>query len=187
MKLPAHLALTTFASILAAQASVIDFDFNAEANGQSTFSETRSGVTITLSDPSPVNFSADTAGPGLYFDGNGVAGPNAFTMSFSSAVQFTGYTVSFNDAGSFSLSRTGASSTGNAFDTVGFHSLNGTFTAAANEPILFTSTGGTTNGFQFSHFFVDASAPVPEPGETAAATAILCGATALALRQRGNK
>ena len=187
LSLSAMIAATTFA----AHAADIIFTFdgsNGNPNGQTTFSETVSGVTLTISnaDSSGGLFAADS--DGLVLSSDNTLGPTSFQMSFSSAVQVTAYSIGAiidPTTGTFTLSRTGGSSSGNALSPVGSYPINGTFTATANQTITLTSNPSGSPGWsQIKTFTVS---EVPEPVETAAVVTALCGVAALIIRQRRSK
>ncbi|HTI69109.1 MAG TPA: hypothetical protein VMF06_04050 [Candidatus Limnocylindria bacterium] len=175
------------ASATCLQAADVVFTFDESADLQPTFSETVSGITLTLSNPNSNNgkFAADSEG--LLLTSDPSQGPTSFQMSFSSAVQVVGYSLGFvldGTTGTFSLDRTGATSSGNDLSSAGDFSINGTFTAAGGQTITLTSnpTGGP-GWSQIKSFTVT---PVPEPADFAIVGAALCGAAAFIVRNRKN-
>lgn len=181
MRVP--LVVCTILSCSTLYAQVV-FTFGPSLNDQATYSDTVSGITISLSSPNSNNghFAADSDGNLLTSDPD--LGPNSFQISFNHAVQITGYSIGATidpTTGTFSLSRTGLSSTGNDLSQTGSFSINGTFTAAANQTITLTSDPAGDPGWsQIKSFTVTA---IPEPAETTAAIAAVCGVAGLILRR----
>lgn len=166
-------------------AQSVIFSFNETLNNAATYSDTQSGITISLSNPNSNNgrFAADSDGNLLTSDSS--QGPTSFQMSFSQAVQITDYSIGFvidGTTGSFSLARTGLSSTGNDLSQAGSFPISGIFTAAANQVITLTSDPTGSPGWsQIKSFTVT---PVPEPAETMAVVAAACGVAGLLIRRR---
>lgn len=161
------------------------FEFGNSVNAASTWSTTVSGITLSLGNP-------DSNGGSFVSDENGIVisndpdlGVTQFEMSFNAPVRIVSYTIGFvlePTGGDFSLSRAGASSTGNGLSAVGTYSLAGDFTAGANQIITFSSDPtGTLPWSQLQAFTVT---PVPEPAGTVSVVAAACGLLALWRRNR---
>lgn len=81
-----------------AGAVLVSFDFDGSDNNLSTITKTVSGLTLTLSNPSPdTTFPADFDGLGVFSDG-GFGDLKSFDMTFSAPVNLVSYTASFVDA-----------------------------------------------------------------------------------------
>ena len=184
MRRPSIAIITAALWAGSAQAATIVFTFGDSLNLQSTYSETVSGVTLTLANPNSNNGKLAADSDGFLITNDGSQGPSSLTMTFDAAVTITGYSIGFvldGTSGGFDLNRTGASSTGNDLSTGGGHSINGTFTVAAGQTVTLTSSlSGSPGWSQMNSLTVT---QVPEPGEAAVFAAGVCGAAALIRRR----
>ncbi len=177
------LPLLSLALPLASHALV--FEFGNSVNTETSWSTTVSGITLSLSGANSNSGAFTSDGNGIVLSDDLDLGMNQFQMSFNAPVRIDSYTIGLvldPTTGSFSLSRIGASSTGNDLSSAGTYSLAGNFTAGANQIITFSSDPtGIPAWSQLQAFTVT---PVPEPAETTAVVAAACGLLALWRRNR---
>jgi len=159
-----------------AQAINLTFSFDGSDNGLTTISKTVSGVTINLSNLNRTNaagaFNVDSDGIGL----SSVAG-NQFDISFSQAVQFISYNVTYESisngqTASFVLSNpNGNASTGNNLANLGTFDFTNQFNLNAGQTSTLTAilSSPSTDFTQIQAITVDATAV---PWETDALSVI---------------
>lgn len=177
------------AGVAESQAQVV-FTFDGAQNGFATFTLTQGGITLSASDANgPSGKFGSEATAGLFISGDNSYGQTTFKFSFDTPVRITHYQVGdANDASgvAFDLARTsgtaGTPSANNDLSTVGSFSINGTFNVNANQEITFTSNAGFSAFSQLRSFTVVSA--VPEPAETTAIAAGVCGLVAFAARRR---
>lgn len=157
---------------MAANAALITYTFDGSADGQTTFSATQDGVTLTISDLSP------TAAIGADSDGICLAGVNGFcpdltslNISFSSDVQLVSYKVGFlsvfNESLNLLFEQGGNQSLETNFVNEAVTSFSNQFVALANQAIgVSASNFGGFGSLQFRQITIDTSVvsePVPVP------------------------
>jgi hypothetical protein len=185
-------ALTSGLANVSAQNYTFTFDGSAgTVNGQTTFTETLGGVTISLQqglDAGGVPIQAD--GNGVFVGNSATAYSNEIDYSFNKDVQVIGYTIGAN---SFATSpghygpKAGATvnailpaSPNGYFDISAF---NYSIPQNASVRLFIDPTGAASDYFQVKSITISYT-PVPEPGQTAALFGAVCGAGALWRRQR---
>ena len=131
------------------------------AEGVSSFTETVSGVTLTLSNPNNGTFT--NPGTGIVLGAANQGGTTTFNFTLSATGQVVSYVAGSNfqpESGSFSLSIAGVTtSTGNDLSTPGSHTLAGTFLLPAGSTGLLTATEPTNDFGQLG----SVTFLVPEP------------------------
>jgi|GEM_PF-3154820 len=171
---------------LHAGAADITFDFTGGIHGQSSFSKTASGYTLTFSSPSPTSFfEGDSDGLAIgNIHGNVV---NQFQIVLTGgpvtdALLFKNYQVGFvagtgtRAAEPFTLTGGTGSSTNNNLASVATFDFDGTFSISQGQTVIFSSPGTTaSNVLSQINFMTFTVVPVPEPstyflGTIAAAT-----------------
>lgn len=171
------------------RASDITFDLTSGVNGQSTFSKTVSGITLSFLNPNiGPYFMGDQDGLGL-----GTAGSvmQSTTTSFQlqvtgGTVQFKSYLISYENTATatFSLSGGSGTSTNNPFNTTGTFTANGNWSLASGETGTLTAGPFAAGEMGQLKSMTFSTVPVPEPS-TYALAAIATGVLgAVARRQR---
>ena len=174
------------------RASDITFDLTSGVNGQSTFSKTVSGITLTFLNPNiGPNFKGDSDGLGLGNAGSfmGVNTTTSFQLQVTGGtVQFKSYLITYSDTTSatFSLSGGSGTSTNNPFNTTGTFTANGNWSLASGE--TGTLTAGPFAGIELGQLksMTFSTVPVPEPS-TYALAAIATGVLGAVARRRQRK
>jgi hypothetical protein len=175
-----YLGVATAYFGISAQGAIVTFNFDESLNIVTTYSTTVGGVTLTLENPNSTSgkFAADS--DGLLLTNDPGSGPDSFQFKFSTAVTVVSYEIGFvlnPTAGSFTLSRTGASTTGNDLSSAGSHPINGVFTSGADQTITLTSNPTGTPGWsQLKSFTVNTAVPEPTEAVAVAGGACLMGA-----------
>ncbi|MEM8946699.1 MAG: hypothetical protein AAGD11_16110 [Planctomycetota bacterium] len=151
-----------------AYANLVTFSFSAADAGQSTLVKSVDGLTMTLSNPMPGNFDADSDGLVVFAtSGFTLDAISSFEIEFSMPVSLVSYRVGFTGnlelAETITLSAGSATSVESEFDETGTADLfMNQFSVAAGQRILVTGNdGGTgTDLVQWDQITVQA---IPEP------------------------
>jgi len=178
----AALMVIVFSSASMARAIDITFDLTSGVDGQSSFSKTVSGFTLTFFNPGQQNYFEGT--------GNGLnVGVWNATQMTSFQFKVTGGSLIFKDyvvgdggdAQPFSLTGGTGTSNNNPLGNTGTFNFNGPYMMDPSQTITFSAPG--TTGSQYSQIASMTFSTVPEPS-TYALAAIATGVTAAMARRR---
>ena len=162
-------------------AQTVTFNFDASANGLTSFQETVGGITITIQQ-NGLPIVADTNG--VRVGNNAAVSPDEFDFAFSSAVNVVGYgvgAVNFAGPGKWGPKDTGGVIP--AFDAtpVGSYNLGSPINLpASSQAQVFSALSGPNDWFELKSLTITA---VPESSEIGTVAAGVCTVVAL-LRRR---
>jgi hypothetical protein len=164
------LAVVLFSASTVANAAVITYTFDGSIDGQTTYSDTQGGVTLTISDLSPTAaIVADSDGICLAGASGFCDDLNSLNISFSSAVQLVSYQVGFLSTGNEALNLLFTQGANQSLETnfvdEAITSFSNQFIALAGQAISVNASNfGGVGSLQFRQLTIDTSVAVdPEP------------------------
>ncbi|HTI71751.1 MAG TPA: hypothetical protein VMF06_17380 [Candidatus Limnocylindria bacterium] len=188
MKIPLPVGLwsAVFGAALATQAATVVFTFGVDDNGTTSNTYTSGGVTLTFSDADSGSFVSDS--DGLWMAKSGGPVPSSWNLSFDTAVSVVSYEIGYATdaaAGTFTLSTSGSTSTGNTLAPAGTYSINGAFSIPANQSGTLTSFVSLDG--EWAQLKTLTVTTVPEAGSSVLAAGSLCLVAWVGLRSGARK